>query len=510
MILEHLEPSLVWKIFEELFVPTYRSSGYEQEIAQKIIWWVENQPSLRISWKQDTIGNLLLTKPASSGCEAYPAILLQGHLDMVTETDRPGGFDFKTNSISVQITSDNEWVKADRTTLGADNGIGVSIALSLFSLKDEELSHGPLELLLTVSEETGLDGAFGLDIEKLPIKSRLMLNIDSEEIGFITIGSAGGGEIELRKQVKDNSTSEIIDMIKEPLIGYELTVKGLFGGHSGVDIHLPRGNAIKIAANILSLCSSTGSQIYLHSWIGGNKRNAIPREVTVKFAIPKNQKQIFIKKIQELIEQTRNYFAQIKPDGMPIEQNLEIQLNEITVERLISGDDSLKLIRFINSLPHGVMQMSAIVADLVETSINLAKIHIEEGFCACDLMARSSIDHELQSLRNRVVDLANLDQWQGKILQAYPGWAPDITQPLFQFVQTHYRKLLSEPIRFGAIHAGLECGLIGRKFPGMQMIAIGPDIKNAHTPDECVNIKSVQIIYSLLQELIKKSNEIQN
>ncbi|MFW9886837.1 MAG: peptidase dimerization domain-containing protein, partial [Candidatus Thorarchaeota archaeon] len=278
MVLESLEPELVWQIFEEVFIQTPRPSKKEGKIRAKIKEYVQanaETAGISVTISEDDTGNIMVKAPATKGMERAPPILLQGHMDMVCETDRPDGFDFDNKPIPVRIQDNGEWVDADGTTLGADNGIGSSIGLAL--VLDSEVAHGPIEVLITVDEETGLVGAFGLDLEKLGIKGKLMINIDSEDLGVITIGSAGGGDSTLTKELS------LKDVTGEARF-FDLTVSGLFGGHSGVDIHEPRANANKLIARMLTLIVEK-MNVHLCSWNGGSKHNAITRESFAKFAV---------------------------------------------------------------------------------------------------------------------------------------------------------------------------------------------------------------------------------
>jgi dipeptidase D len=502
MVLEHLEPQPVWQIFESIFTTTYRTSGEEQSIRDKIVAWVKENTAHNLTAKIDRAGNILIKKTPSLGCEHYPPLLFQGHMDMVCETDRPGGFDFQHQPLPIRVSADGEWVSSDGTTLGADDGIGLSLILALFLEPDEKFPHGPLELLITVQEETGLNGAFGLDCIELGIQSRYLINIDSEELGFITIGSAGGQDVHIliNKLTTQRFSPEDI---------YHLRVSGLKGGHSGVDIHHPLGNAHKIAARIMYRLLLDGIDVFLLRWTGGSKRNAIPRESEVEFWILSPDRPQIERIFAEERESLLQYYRMLGEDGQSIEPTIQIELTSIqknTESSFLSSDLTATIIRMIHAFPHGVQSMSAAIPTLVETSGNLAILNITPEIGIIDCMLRSSSETEQITYANRIRALVELAGFRFTPEPAYPGWMPDLGQPLLKYVTQYYQKAMKEPIRLGAIHAGLECGIIQQKIPGLQAVAIGPTVHYAHTPKEQVNVSSVQILYELIKNLIQNAN----
>ncbi|MFQ5833765.1 MAG: beta-Ala-His dipeptidase [Candidatus Thorarchaeota archaeon] len=501
MVLENLEPKLVWEIFEDVFTRTPRASKKEEKIRAKIKEWVAEQSksmNLDITISEDSTGNLLLKKSATQGMESSPRILLQGHMDMVCETDRPDGFDFDNEPIPVRVQDNGEWVDAEGTTLGGDNGIGLSIALAL--LFDSDVVHGPLEILATVDEETGLVGAFGLDTESLGIESKLMINIDSEGIGSITIGSAGGGDLLFEKELKRIEP-------RGPTAFLELAVSGLFGGHSGVDIHLPRANANKLVARILSrIVRETG--VMLCDWNGGSKANAITRDSTVRFGVTADR----AARVEETLISERdailNYYKSPEPGAEVLEPKLEIKWNKSESEPRFSVDDSVKIVRTVHALPHGPVRFSPAVDGLVETSNNLAIIKSEGDTVTVLLSARGNIDEELESFRLALSDLGRLGGWEVTMKPPYPGWAPNPNSPFLQFVRKRYESELGKSVTVEAIHAGLECGIVGAKIPGIQMASIGPSLKNPHTPDEKLKIADVGVLYNLLKSILRQLSDL--
>lgn len=488
MVFESLEPKLVWEIFEDVFTKTPRESKKEDKIREKLKSWIPERAKslgMEIEIIEDKTGNLLVKKGPTKGMESVQPLLLQGHMDMVCETDRPDGFDFDNNPIPIRIQDNGEWVDADGTTLGADNGIGTSLGLAL--MLDPDVKHGPLELLITVDEETGLVGAFALEIEKMGIESKLLVNIDSESLGVITIGSAGGGDTDLTKKL------ELNDVVEDATF-YDLIVSGLFGGHSGVDIDKHRANANKLAARILSSLVAE-MNVHLCNWNGGTKHNAITREATAKFAVETDK----AVKAEELLEAARTeitaYYRELEPD-------IQISWEKSSTEPAFSLEESKKIIQSINIIPHGPLRFSPNVHGLVETSNNVAIVKTENSEFSVLLSTRSSVDSELESFRQGVADLAELSGWDVTKRAAYPGWNPEPKSPFLTYVRSHFEKITGRDVKVEAIHAGLECGIIGSKIPGIQMVSIGPRMENAHTPDEKLKIIDVEILYTLLKAIV--------
>ncbi|TFH11743.1 MAG: aminoacyl-histidine dipeptidase [Candidatus Thorarchaeota archaeon] len=495
MVLESLEPKVVWEIFEHVFSVTPRESKKEDKIRAKLKSWIPERAKslgIDITITEDDIGNILVKRPASPGMESVPSLLFQGHMDMVCETDRPDGFDSDNLPIPVRIQDNGEWVDADGTTLGADNAIGTSIALAV--LLNPNLTPGPLELLITVDEETGLTGAFALDTEKLVIDSRLLVNIDSGDLGVITIGSAGGGDTTLEKTLQFNDVSDEVTF-------YELTVAGLFGGHSGVDIHKHRANANKLVGRLL-LPIVDEMNIHLCKWNGGSKHNAITREATAKFAVETGNSS----RTEELLVITRgeiiSYFKELEPD-------IQITWEKSSAEHAISLEESKKVIQSINLIHQGPVAFSPAIAGLVETSNNVAVVETTEPKMRVLTSTRSSVDAELAEFRRKLAMIGQLTGWDVILKPSYPGWQPEPGSPFIKFISSHYEKFADKPLEIKAIHAGLECGIIGSKIPGMKMVAIGPTALNAHTPDEKVKIATVGAVYNLLVSVVKDLRNLQ-
>ena len=489
MVLESLEPKVVWEIFEYVFSVTPRESKKEDKIRAKLKSWIPERAKslvIDITIIEDDVGNILVKRPASPGMESVPSLLFQGHMDMVCETDRPDGFDFDNLPIPVRIQDNGEWVDADGTTLGADNAIGTSIALAV--LLNPKITSGQLELLMTVDEETGLTGAFALDTEKLVIDSRLLVNIDSGDLGVITIGSAGGGDTTFKKTLQFND-------VTGNTIFYELVVAGLFGGHSGVDIDKHRANANKLVARLLSPITDE-MNVHLCRWDGGSKHNAITREATAKFAVEAGKSS----RTEELLELTRDeiiaYFKELEPD-------IQITWEKSSAEPAISLEESKKIIQSVNLLHQGPVAFSPAIDGFVETSNNVAIVETEESEMRVRMSTRSSVDAELAEFRKKLATIGQFTGWDVIQKPVYPGWKPDPSSPFIKFISSHYEKFADKALEIKAIHAGLECGIIGSKVPGMKMVAIGPTALNFHTPDEKVKISTVGAVYNLLVSIVK-------
>ncbi|QEE17112.1 beta-Ala-His dipeptidase [Promethearchaeum syntrophicum] len=498
MVLENLEPKLVWEIFEEVVSKTPHESKKEGKIRAKIKEWVKNRAEkekISLSVNEDAIGNILIKLPASKEMESCQPVILQAHMDMVCETDRPEGFDFDNEPIPIRIQDNGEWVDADGTTLGADNGIGVSLALATIFDNSADFKHGPLEILLTVDEETGLTGAFQLDEKKLEIQSNLLINLDSEDIGKITIGSAGGGDMLFEKNLMK---SEDYSKIHEKFI--ELTVSGLRGGHSGGDIHLPRANANKVIARMLSAVLEK-KELYLVSWNGGSKHNAITRKSSALFGIPSGQ----IGEVELILSSEKeSLFNYYQGTSEPFEPNMSIEWKITKHQPYFSAIESNLIISTANIVPSSVIRKSPVLEDLTETSNNLSIIKTEGSKISIILSTRSALGDELDATRIAISQIGKLAGWNIIRDPSYPAWKPEPEKPFAQFFKAKYEEFLNSKVEFEAVHGGLETGVIGDKIPGIQMIAIGPTIKNPHSPEEKLNIAHVGIMYNLLKKILKE------
>jgi dipeptidase D len=474
-----LKPKLLWKHFDEIRkIP--HCSKHEEEIREYIINFAEKQ---EIKYKKDKTGNVVLYKPASPGFEKKPTIILQGHMDMVCEKNSDIKHDFTKDPIKIKI--DKDILKAEGTTLGADNGIGVATSLAI--LEDTNLKHGRIEALFTIDEETGLTGAFSL--EKDMLKGKTMLNLDSEDFGVITVGCAGGGESKIKLPIKTITTNENLNNIK-------IKIYGLRGGHSGVDANEQRGNAIKILARLLWNISKK-HKINIIDFKGGDKHNAIPREAFAEISVKKSEMNQ-IKK--ELLDIKKDILEEIKP----IDPNFDLKIeNNSKSNNALDDKSTASLLNLIHGLPHGVDKMSYDIDGLVETSTNLATIEIKDQNVIIGLSSRSSISSELQNLRDRIKAISLLAGAEVTEDQPYPGWKPNLDSNILKISKKIFKDMYNKEPVVEAIHAGLECGIIGEKFPGMDMISIGPTIKYPHSPEEQVYISTVDKFYNFLIEIIK-------
>jgi len=473
-----LEPKPLWGHFDEILtIP--RGSKQEGKMRTFVVGVAKR---LGLEHRVDATGNVVVKKPGTPGKENAPATILQGHLDMVNEKNSDVDFDFATDAIKPVLKG--EYLTADGTTLGSDNGIGVAAMLAVMGAKD--LVHGPLEFLFTIDEETGLTGAAGLDASLLSAKQ--LINLDSEEEGTLTVGCAGGADTDL---------TLTLDTIPAPSKAVAHTVRlfGLNGGHSGVDVHLQRGNAIQLLARMLHAGAQPG---FIASIEGGNKHNAIPREAWATVVIPSGATGDFFARLDAQFENVKAEFSVPEP-------RMEMSVEKVAVPDTVwSVDASARVLRLLVALPHGVAVMSNDIPGLVETSNNLAVVKSVDGTLKVLLSSRSSVASALDWIRGKIAAVAALAGADVDHHAGYPGWKPDLDSRLLKVVRSvHTRVMGSEP-HVGAIHAGLECGLIGKMVPGMDMISIGPQIEFPHSPSERVKVATVGRFWELLTETLKE------
>lgn len=497
MVLENLKPKIVWDIFENIVSNTPRPSRHEEKIREVIKDFIleagkSNNTDFQIY--QDGVGNILIKKPATSGLESNPPILLQAHLDMVCETDKPEGFDFFNKGIPLHIQKNNEWVDADGTTLGADDGIGVAFAIAI--LVDTSIeSHGPIEVLFTVNEEDGFDGATQLDPSKLSIESKLMINLDAGPLGEIVIGSVCGRRIRFSKKFTWKEYKESDD-----LEFYELLVHGLLSGHSGEDINLPRANANKLVSRILSKIHQK-IKIYVCKWQGGSKTNVIPAKSLIKFGIKVKDHEKFEELLNEEISSIYQYYEKFEP-------NLKIKNKKVSPDNYLSKDDSRLLISTINIIPHGVLKKSHVYEGFVESSNNLAIVNTENDKEIIWLYPRSIIRSELDSFCVSIKQLGELGHWRVFLRPVLPEWLPDLESKFLEYVKKQYETLLEKPVKTNVIHGGLETGMISTRISGLQMVALGPTVESLHSPSERLKISDVGKIYELLKRIVSNIKEL--
>lgn len=478
-VIAHLEPKALWKHFDEICkIP--HGSGNEKALGDYVLDWAKQKGIRSV---RDEVGNVILYKEAAAGCEKSPTVVMQGHLDMVNEKHSTSAHDFTKDPIKLIL--DGDWLKADGTTLGADNGVGVAAALSI--LEEKELVHGPLEVLLTIDEERGLNGARSITSDLL--QGRLLLNLDSEELGVFSIGCAGGADTHLTLPLRR------IEAKGEKVLYLHLS--GLRGGHSGIDIHEGRGNALKILNRLLWQLSQE-IKVELVSLNGGDKHNAIPREAFAEIVLRK-------KDVPTAREWLGKAMEEIRQEFKPVEGAIELALEELKgkLPKVLDKESKEKLLGLIFSLPHGPLAMSRSMKGLVETSNNLAAIKMSTNKAILLLSSRSSNGAALRATRNKLAAIAAMAGAKTEQPEGYPGWMPNVDSPLLKIASDTFKAVTGKKAQAMAIHAGLECGIIGEKFPGMDMISFGPDLKHPHSPEEMVNVKSVVKFYDHLRLMIE-------
>lgn len=477
--LSTLSPQPLWDIFAKICsIP--HPSYHEEALASHILSWA-NEKGLFA--ERDAVGNILIRKPATKGMEDRKAVVLQAHLDMVPQKNNDTVHDFTKDPIQPYV--DGDWIKAKGTTLGADNGVGMASALAV--LADDTVKHGPLEVLLTMTEETGMDGAFGLQPGWL--QADILINTDSEEEGEIYMGCAGGVDVK-------TTVALSYDAIPAGHVVKQLVLKGLNGGHSGGDIHLGLGNANKLLARFLASHADELS-LKLIDFHGGTLRNAIPREAHIVFAIPAD-------KAQQLTTLTNDFEALLKTELAIAEKNLKIELIDATTDKkAFSADCQQRFINLMNAMPNGVIRMSDDVEGVVETSLNVGVVSIVDDKVEILCLIRSLIDSGKTYVVNMLTSLAKLANAEIEAKGGYPGWKPDADSPVMHLVRDTYQQLFDKVPNIMVIHAGLECGLFKKPYPEMDMVSIGPTIRGAHSPDERVHIKSVGQYWQLLTAILK-------
>ena len=478
MEIKNLAPELVWNIFDQITkVP--RPSKKEEKIRQ---WLVDFAKQHNIECHLDATGNLLMRKPATPGYEDHQTIVMQGHIDMVCEKNSNVDHDFENDPIETII--DGDWVKANGTTLGADNGVGV--ALSLACLIDDSFQHGPLEALFTYDEETGMTGANA--IEEGFMTGKVLINLDSETEGQIFIGCAGGMD-----------TVGLFHYTPAPapkdLYYAKVKVSGLLGGHSGGDIHLQHANANKILARFLT----TQPDAVLAAIHGGNLRNAIAREAEAVIGIPYSSK-------DNVVAELNQFAAIIEGEVGDIEKGMKLTIETVdTPETVIEKEVADRLIKALIVCPHGVQGMSRSMPGLVETSTNMASVKmIELGVIKVETSQRSSVESEKRAIAQAVATTFSLAGAEVKQGSGYPGWKPNTNSPIMKVCADTYRDLYGKEPEIMAIHAGLETGLFLTKYPYLDMVSIGPTMEGVHSPDERLYIPSVGTFYAYLKEVLSR------
>ena len=480
--ISQLEPKEIWKNFVALnAVP--RPSKKEEKVRKFMLDFGKN---LGLETFEDKIGNVIIKKPATPGMENRKTVALQSHLDMVPQKNKGTDHDFEKDGISMLI--DGEWVTADGTTLGADNGIGVAAIMGLLASND--IPHPPLEALFTIDEETGMTGAQNL--QEGILEAEIMLNLDTEEDDELDIGCAGGIDITATGAYQQINTDKNGK-------AYQIKVKGLTGGHSGMDIHLYRGNANKILNRLLYKAAQKGLQIA--SINGGGLRNAIPREAEAIVVLPADKADGILKDMKELSETIQIEQTKQDPDLTFVFEPVDMP------EKVMNKEAQDRLIKTIYVAHNGVFRMSPDIDDLVETSNNVAHVKVAGGKIQIDNLTRSSVESTKEDLANNLKSAYELGGLEVELSGSYPGWKPNPDAQILSLMTGLYEKMYREKPKVVACHAGLECGIIKSHYPGMEMISFGPTIQGAHSPDERVNIQSVVKFWEYLKETLKNIPE---
>lgn len=475
---EDLQPAIVWQHFATLCrIP--RQSKQEGPLRSHLEQWAQQQSLQTVV---DTAGNLIIRKPASAGYEASPGVVLQAHLDMVCQKNAGSAHDFARDPIATIIQ--DGWVQAPDTTLGADNGMGVAMILAV--LQDRTLQHGPIEALLTVDEEAGMGGAHGLQAGLL--QGKLMLNLDTEEWGEFYLGCAGGADVNVERPGQATACAPGHATVR-------ITLNGLRGGHSGVNIHEGRGNAIKLLVRVLADLSQRFG-IQLAQLQGGTARNALPREAFATVTVPSDQ-------LTALQAAVANWHTLLQDEWSDIEPKLQLLLeHSVAALSVLSPAEQTVWLNSLQAAPHGVKRMSLRVPGVVETSNNLGMVDIQPQHGSCNFMVRSLISSGTQALADEIVSLFALSGTSAVASGHYPGWAPNPASPLLARCQAVYRRDYGQDAKIQVIHAGLECGLIAAQYPGMDIVSFGPTIRGAHAPGESVEIASVSQTWNLLTAIL--------
>ncbi len=474
MEITQLEPQIIWKNFAALSaVP--RPSKKEGKVIEFIKNFGEN---LGLETNVDEIGNVIIKKPATSGMEDRKSIVLQSHLDMVCQKNSDINFDFETQGIEME--ADGDWVKAKGTTLGADNGLGVAAIMSI--LESNDIPHPALEALFTIDEETGMTGAMGLKLGQL--HGQILLNLDTEEDDEIDIGCAGGIDV---------TATQNYELEESKGQNIKIEIKGLQGGHSGMDIHKGFGNANVILGRLL-FTGLYNQNIQLISIDGGGLRNAIPREA---FAV------LSVRNSIEFIENANVLRKAILEEFADVEKDLAINIETFsTPEKAISEENSARIILALKALHNGVYRMSPDVADLVEASNNVARVELKNGELKILNLSRSSVESTKFAVAEQLKAVCELAGMKVEFSGSYPGWKPKPGSEIVKLMERIYEKDFGSKPHVVACHAGLECGIIGANYPEMEMVSFGPTIRGAHSPDEKANIPSVQKFWGFLKEIL--------
>lgn len=476
--IKQLEPQTLWNNFANLnAVP--RASKKEEQVIEFMMSFGKR---VGLETIKDHVGNVLIKKPATTGMENRKTVVLQSHLDMVHQKNNETAFDFATEGIKMYI--DGDWVKADGTTLGADNGIGVAAIMSL--LESSDIPHPALEALFTIDEETGMTGAKGLQGGLL--QGEILLNLDTEEDDELDIGCAGGVDVSATKKYTEEN-------VPANSLAFHITVKGLNGGHSGMDIHKGLGNANKIM-NRLLWDGYENFGLRISKIEGGGLRNAIPRESNAWMVISTEKETTFLENIHLKTQEITLEYKSLEPNLQIVIEKFEspLKVMDVTTQE--------QLIKAIYAAHNGVFRMSPDIEDLVEASNNVARVEVGDGTIAVHNLTRSSVESSKMDVANQLKATFELMGATVEFSGSYPGWSPNVHSPILEKMTHLYEKMFAEKPKVMACHAGLECGILGTNYPTMDMISFGPTIQGAHSPDEKVCISSVQKFWKFLLETL--------
>ena len=484
MTIKDLQPSLVWNNFYGL-TRCPRPSKHEEAVREYILKWAKERNMDAVA---DETGNIIIRVPATPGYENRRGVIIQGHMDMVPQKTSDTVHDFLKDPIETWI--DGEWVKAKGTTLGADNGIGVAMGMAV--AEDKNLPHGPIEVLITYDEETGMSGAEALKPGVL--KGDILLNLDSEDEMELCIGCAGGLDAIAEFRYKKGNTPE-------GYVGYKLDVKGLSGGHSGMDISLYRANANKVlAAALIPVISKFGAKVV--DICGGSLRNAIPFEGEAEIVVPKSKATVVVRTVRKIFEELTLRYKESDPA-----MSATITRSVMPAPKYIQTDVVLNALKAIMACPSNVIRMSQSMPGLTETSINLAVVRCKNGKIVVSSLLRSAIDEAKRELADRVRYIFEAFGASIKFVGGYCGWIPKPDTPMIAMLNDIHTRMFGKPMNVLATHGGLECAILGGKYPNWEMVSIGPTIMYPHSPDEKVNIASVANVWEFLKAILKEIPE---
>ena len=478
-----LSPKELWNNFADLnAVP--RASKKEEQVIQ---FMLDFGKKLGLPTFKDEVGNVIIKKPATPGLENKASVVLQSHLDMVHQKNTDTDFNFATQGINMFVEGD--WVKAKGTTLGADNGIGVASIMTI--LASGNIPHPPIEALFTIDEETGMTGALGLKGDLLD--ARILLNLDTEDDHELTIGCAGGIDVSASGNYEPETAPAEVKSLR-------ISIKGLTGGHSGMDIYKGRGNSNKLMNRVL-INAADQFGLLIHTVDGGGLRNAIPRESFAEVVVPAKNEAAFKTFLNEQEMILKNEYKSTDP-------NLTISLESVSaISTVLAAAFQYKLLRSVHACPNGIYRMSPDIPGLVQSSNNVARILVKDGSYSILCLTRSAVDSEKMDLANAIKSTFELTGGTVTFGGSYPGWTPEPAAPIVKLMTDLYKDRYHENPDVNACHAGLECGIIGTNYPGMEMISFGPNILGAHSPDEKVQVSSVQKYWEYLLETLKSIPE---